>query len=734
LGASIYANEPLWTGEWHVSWKNGNFNLQLQQNESDVNGTFEPGEGILYGSVKNNVLTAMTQTKNKTKNKVTFTMGESGNAFFGNTKNGAWIAGIRTTIKKKNVYYTNLTTPRKALYSFLAMGNNVRAGHYDALEKALDILHYTKEQRSLSHASKLDLATRFFQVLDECFIDNLAFSYYGYKEGDVVTFYQLGSDINVSVSFSFDRKIGSWRVNVPDSLLLKNKLNSLLKSRGKYEVNPHENFKLLHPRATMRTFFEEYDRWDNGGKKYVFSTMNLSEIDPAIHEWQAPLLTFYLKSVIDRVSYVVFQELPNDSKSKKPYVYFHHTLGNIVIAPYTVEGKTKWQFTPKTLATIDDLYNEMEHVKSKYETKMLKDNNLYFGLKSFFKNISSVLLITISHVELWQIVMLGFIIICALIMSMILRYIAMYTFKHFYYTKRWSDEVITLGYIRPIQVAIFGTVVLYGAHQLGLSNILFSTIKSLSHLLIVIGVTWISYNFITIFFSLLEIKARKTETDVDEIIISLAGSIVRITVITISLFFVADIFHIPYKTLIAGLGIGGLAFAIAAKDTISNFFGSAIIIADRPFKTGDRVKIGSDIGVITQVGIRSTKIRTIYDTLLTVPNNKITHEMIDNYSARESMRLDTEFFLSLETSKEMLDTLDNALSEYLNNHKYVEHTKIILTGVNDFTNRGISFGITCFVKATTEIKYSEIRHRMMTEFAQIIRDHNIEMVMAKEVD
>jgi len=96
------------------------------------------------------------------------------------------------------------------------------------------------------------------------------------------------------------------------------------------------------------------------------------------------------------------------------------------------------------------------------------------------------------------------------------------------------------------------------------------------------------------------------------------------------------------------LGIGGLAFAIAAKDTIANFFGSAIIIADRPFKTGDKIKIGSDIGVITNVGIRSTKIRTIFDTILTVPNNKITSEMIDNYSEREAMRIDTEFFLSLK--------------------------------------------------------------------------------------
>jgi small-conductance mechanosensitive channel len=731
LSSFMFSSGNNWTGTWHVTWKNGTFNLNLKQHGSDVNGTFTPGNGILHGTLKGNTLTAYTIAENNIKNKTIFTMGESGKSFFGNAKNGTWLAGILVEKDSDKLQHINLETPRKALYSFLSVGNSVRAGNYDALEVALDILHYSSEQESLAHAHKLALATKLFQVLDECLMDDLTFSKYGYKEGDSVIFHQLGSDINISVSFTFDAVNKYWKVNVPQSEVLDRQLKALLKARGKYEISPNDNVKLLHPRATMRTFFEEYDRWEEGGKGYIISTMNFSEIDPAIHEWQAPLLTFYLKSVIDRVSYVLFQGIPNDPKSKKPYVYFHHPIGNIVIAPYEIEGKIKWQFTPKTLATIDDLYNEMEHIKSKYQTKAIKDNNLYFGLKSFFKNISPILLKTVSHTEIWQMVMLVIIILAALLVSMLIRYVVTFSFNSFYYTKRWTEEMITLGYIRPVQIATFGMVLLNGAHQLGLSNLLFSSIKSLSHLLMVIGMTWLSYNLVSIFFSLLQIKARRTETDVDEIIISLAGSITRIVVITIAIFLVAEIFNIPYKTVIAGLGIGGLAFAIAAKDTISNFFGSAIIIADRPFKTGDRVKIGTDIGVITYVGIRSTKIRTIYDTLLTVPNNKITHEMIDNYSEREAMRFDTEFFFSLETAKDTLDKLDTNISSYLNNNESVETKKIILTGVNDFTKRGISFGVTCFVKATTEVKYSEIRHTIMTELAQIIKDLDIELVMIR---
>ena len=248
-------------------------------------------------------------------------------------------------------------------------------------------------------------------------------------------------------------------------------------------------------------------------------------------------------------------------------------------------------------------------------------------------------------------------------------------------------------------------------------------------MLIVIGVAWMVFGLIDVIISMLKIRAQKHASKVDDIFFSLTRSILRITVVISAIFTIAEIFGIPYKTIIAGLGIGGLAFAIAAKDTIANFFGSAIIIADRPFKAGDKIKIGSNVGVITNVGMRSTLIRTITDTILTVPNNMITSEMIDNYTAREAMRVDTSFFFALDTPKESLDTLDKTMADFLRGHKDVDTKKIILTGVNDYTKRGISFGLSFFVKATNDMEYSDIRHKVITELAQIIKESGIELVM-----
>src|SRR5690606_33156269 len=98
--------------------------------------------------------------------------------------------------------------------------------------------------------------------------------------------------------------------------------------------------------------------------------------------------------------------------------------------------------------------------------------------------------------------------------------------------------------------------------------------------------------------------------------------------------FILQNLNVNVASLLAGLGIGGLAFALAAKDTLANFFGSIMIFSDRPFQVGDWVKIGDAEGIVEEVGFRSSRIRTFYDSLLSIPNGKIVDTPIDNYGAR----------------------------------------------------------------------------------------------------
>ena len=729
---SASASEQTWDGKWHVFWKHGSIVLTMEQHGNDVNGTYQPLNGKLTGHIEDNKLHAITKNDNGT-GKLTMSMGQHGNSFFGVNKFGDWITSVRVEVDDQyNALTVNTSLPLHTFYSFLKLVNMVRSGDHEALEKALDLLDLNEEQQKYLYGKKLYLARTFFHILDACTIEKYNFKLNVEGDRDSVILRQEGTDNTVTAKFIKVNDAEGWKIILPGEAEMKEILRTLMIAREQGEVNPNANLKLANPRDTMRTFIEQYDRWKKNGKTHVLSTMNLSAVDPAIWEWQAPLLSYYLLGAINRISEVVYQEIPNDPKSKKPYVHFHHPLGDIVIAPYEVEGKTQWKFTPETLGTIERLFEEMEDVPLKVPIRMISENVLYFKLKNLAQSISPLLVKKFYNTALWQIALLALIVFLAGWISYFSKWFIFKIVKRFYLTKRWTDEMITLRFLRPVQILTFGLLLLYGAHQLGLSDFLFAIIKTFTHLLIVMSVAWILFELIDIIIALFKIRAKRKALEVDDIFLSIISSILRIGVIIAAIFMVAEIMGIPYKTVVAGLGIGGLAFAIAAKDTIANFFGSAIIIADRPFKTGDKIKIGSDIGIITNVGIRSTRIRTIYDTVLTVPNNRITQEMIDNYTERDAMRVDTEFFLSLNTNKEILDDLDTAIAKFLKENKSVDTTKIILTGVNDYTKRGISFGLSFFVKASNDMEYSDIRHHIVTNLAQIIKEKEIEMVMIKQ--
>ena len=154
-------------------------------------------------------------------------------------------------------------------------------------------------------------------------------------------------------------------------------------------------------------------------------------------------------------------------------------------------------------------------------------------------------------------------------------------------------------------------------------------------------------------------------------------------------------------------------------------------MADRPFVQGDEVKIGEYFGVVTHVGIRSTRIRTLDDTEVIIPNNQVSSDTVDNFSKREYRRIKSSFYLNNKTSSEQLNTLDNEILHFLEKDTSVIN-KDILTGVSEFTVVGISFGVNFYVDAQSKVEYSVQQHRLLTAIAKIIKDLNIDLMTVRE--
>lgn len=144
--------------------------------------------------------------------------------------------------------------------------------------------------------------------------------------------------------------------------------------------------------------------------------------------------------------------------------------------------------------------------------------------------------------------------------------------------------------------------------------------------------------------------AKDTHTKMDDQLIPLLQRAARMAVYLVGGLFVLQNLDVNVGSLLAGLGLGGLAFALAAKDTLANFFGSLTIFADRPFQIGDWVVIGSVEGTVEEVGFRSTRVRTFYDSLVTVPNSKVADATIDNMGRRRYRRFKVMISLTYDTS------------------------------------------------------------------------------------
>lgn len=166
----------------------------------------------------------------------------------------------------------------------------------------------------------------------------------------------------------------------------------------------------------------------------------------------------------------------------------------------------------------------------------------------------------------------------------------------------------------------------------------------------VIAVGWFIYRLIDVLEHLLRQFTSKTDTLLDDQLVPMFRRAMRVfVVIVVFLFLAQNVFQWDIAALIAGLGIGGLALALAAKDLLANLFGSVTIFADRPFHMGDRIKLGGFDGMVEEVGFRTTRIRTLDGNLVTVPNSVMVNEAVENISRRPSIKRVLEIGVTYDT-------------------------------------------------------------------------------------
>jgi MscS family membrane protein len=186
----------------------------------------------------------------------------------------------------------------------------------------------------------------------------------------------------------------------------------------------------------------------------------------------------------------------------------------------------------------------------------------------------------------------------------------------------------------------------------------------------IIAIVWFAFRLVQIVDVKLKKWASSTESTIDDMLVPLVGKTLRIFIIIIGgMIIIQNLTGLQLGPLIASLGIGGLAVALAAKESIANFFGTLTILFDKPFQVGERIVIDNCDGVVESVGFRSTSIRTLTGHLVTIPNEKVVNSTLENIGRRPHIRWLTNITITYDTPPDKVEKAVKIIENILENHE-----------------------------------------------------------------
>ena len=186
---------------------------------------------------------------------------------------------------------------------------------------------------------------------------------------------------------------------------------------------------------------------------------------------------------------------------------------------------------------------------------------------------------------------------------------------------------------------------------------------------------------------------------------------------------VLSLWGINVTALIASLGIGGLAFALAAKDTAANLFGSIAIMIDKSIKIGDWVKVDGIEGVVEDIGMRTTKIRTFYKSIVAIPNSIVANNHIENFSRRDVRRIKIRIGVTYSTTKEQLESIVKEIKELLKEHPGISKEQTMLVNFDNFGDSSKEIFIYTFTNTAVWQEYLEIKEDIYYKIEQIVQKY-----------
>ncbi len=240
---------------------------------------------------------------------------------------------------------------------------------------------------------------------------------------------------------------------------------------------------------------------------------------------------------------------------------------------------------------------------------------------------------------------------------------------------------------------------------------------------VTIIIFWIIYKIVDKFAYIFDRFFSKFGKELSEDIENFTVKTLKILVVIIGIMSVLQGWGINVSAFVASLGLVGMAFALAAKDTAANLFGSLVIFTDRPFKVGEWIQTPNVEGTVEEIGIRSTRVRTFSQALVSVPNAVIANSSITNWSKMPKRRIKMRLGLTYDTTREQMKNILNDLRQMLQNHPDI-HKDTIMIRFDEFGDSALSIFCYFFTVTTNWGEFLRVREDINLKIMEIVEKHN----------
>jgi len=442
--------------------------------------------------------------------------------------------------------------------------------------------------------------------------------------------------------------------------------------------NPLESVDTSSPRATLTSFLEQMNEAVTlyrkegdraGARALVFDAircLDLSEVPPTVVDTVGFEAALRLKEVLDRIPVPSGRSVPDAAQMEEDLTGSWTIPDTPIAIAKVVEGPRagEYLFSPETVERSEEFYERVRELPYRPRTgKGAHYEEYQVGggefLSRWVASLPDWTKKTYKGQTVWQWAGLA---LCLAIGSALtaLLYLA---------GRRLAASREHLGaYVLPVTLMVMSVLFESVAREIHLTGGIFTALSLLLTGLFFLGGVRLVAVVLSQIASLVISTARLRPRGVDSQLVHLAFRLVIIAVTAALVIAAADQLGLPAYSLLTGLGIGGLAVALAARETLANFLGSIVIMFERPFRVGDWIKVAGQEGNVEDIGFRSTRIRTFYNSVVTIPSSELVGASIDNMGMRRYRRVRTVVQVTYDTPSEKIEAFVEGIKEILRTH------------------------------------------------------------------